>query len=98
MENFVNVGERMKMFPCSGEINRKVADAPLILQNLEKKYGDGEIDHVDGLSVAFANWRFNVRTSNTEPVMRLNVETRGDTELLKVKTQELLAEIGGEEA
>lgn len=92
------VGERMKMFPCSGEINRKVADAPLILQNLEKKYGDGEIAHVDGLSVAFANWRFNVRTSNTEPVMRLNVETRGDTELLKVKTQELLAEIGGEEA
>lgn len=92
------VNERMEMFPVSGEINRKVADAPAILAKLEELYGDGKIDHVDGLSVAFDKWRFNVRTSNTEPVMRLNVETRGDKKLLAEKTQELLAIIGGEEA
>ena len=53
---------------------------------------------MDGLSVAYADWRFNVRTSNTEPVMRLNVETKGDKELLAAKTAEILEIIGGEEA
>ena len=92
------VGARVDMFPCSGEINRKVADSPAILKALEEKYADGEQDKMDGLSVAYADWRFNVRTSNTEPVMRLNVETKGDKELLAAKTAEILEIIGGEEA
>ena len=92
------VGTRVDMFPCSGEINRKVEDSAAILAALEAKYADGEQDKMDGLSVAYADWRFNVRTSNTEPVMRLNVETKGDKELLAAKTAEILEIIGGEEA
>ncbi len=92
------VGARVDMFPCSGEINRKVEDSTAILAALEAKYADGEQDKMDGLSVAYADWRFNVRTSNTEPVMRLNVETKGDKELLAAKTAEILEIIGGEEA
>ena len=92
------VGARVDMFPCSGEINRKVEDSLAILKALEEKYADGEQDKMDGLSVAYSDWRFNVRTSNTEPVMRLNVETKGDKELLAAKTAEILEIIGGEEA
>ena len=92
------VGARVDMFPCSGEINRKVENSAAILAALEAKYADGEQDKMDGLSVAYADWRFNVRTSNTEPVMRLNVETKGDKELLAAKTAEILEIIGGEEA
>ncbi len=92
------VGERMAMFPCSGEINRKVANAAEVIAKLEKQYTGGAADYVDGLSVAFDKWRFNVRSSNTEPVLRLNVETRGDRALLKEKTEEMLTLIGGEEA
>jgi len=92
------VGERMEMFPCSGEINRKVQGSATILAKIEFKYSDGIKDKVDGLSVAYDNWRFNVRTSNTEPVMRLNVETRGNKKLCDEKTAELLKIIGGEEA
>ena len=88
------VGARVDMFPCSGEINRKVEDSAAILAALEEKYADGEQDKMDGLSVAYADWRFNVRTSNTEPVMRLNVETKGDKELLAAKTAEILEIIG----
>jgi len=85
-------------FPCSGEINRKVADSKAVLAKLEKKYTEGKADRLDGLSMEFPNWRFNLRASNTEPVIRLNVETRGDRKLLAEKTQELLQEIGGEPA
>ncbi len=92
------VGERMAMFPVSGEINRKVTNAKEILGRIKEKYDDGVYDDIDGVSVAYPEWRFNVRTSNTEPVMRLNVETRGDKSLLEAKTAELLAMIGGEEA
>lgn len=92
------VGERMELYPCSGEINRKVADSAAILAELGERYADGAQDRMDGLSVAYDKWRFNVRVSNTEPVMRLNVETKGDKELLAAKTAELLAVIGGEEA
>lgn len=92
------VEERVELFPCSGEINRKVDNAPEILAELGRKYADGQQDHIDGLSVAYEDWRFNVRTSNTEPVMRLNVETKGNKELLAAKTAEILAVIGGEEA
>ena len=92
------VGERVEMFPCSGEINRKVEDSAAVLAALAEKYADGQQGHMDGLSVAYDNWRFNVRVSNTEPVMRLNLETKGDVKLMEEKTKELLALIGGEEA
>ena len=86
--------ERMAKFPCSGEINSHVEDAPAILKRLAAEYGPkGEVNHVDGLSVEFDNWRFNLRMSNTEPVIRLNVETRGDAKLLEEKTEELLKKI-----
>ncbi|MGH8278813.1 MAG: phosphomannomutase [Gammaproteobacteria bacterium] len=91
------VAEREKRFPISGEINRKVADADTALHKVEAAFiGEHpQITRVDGLSVAFANWRFNLRKSNTEPLVRLNVETRGDPQLLKARTAELLKLIGG---
>jgi len=91
------VGERMAAFPCSGEINSKVGDPAALLKAVEEQYGpDAEsVEHVDGLSVAFADWRFNLRMSNTEPVVRLNVESRGDEALMKAKTEELLGLIRG---
>ncbi|MEW5248948.1 phosphohexomutase domain-containing protein [Microbulbifer sp. 2201CG32-9] len=86
------VSERMEAFPCSGEINSRVSDAGALLRAVEEKYAPGAeaVDHVDGLSVAFPRWRFNLRMSNTEPVVRLNVESRGDRALMEAKTQELL--------
>ncbi|MBO5636307.1 MAG: phosphomannomutase [Acidaminococcaceae bacterium] len=92
------IGSMEDAFPCSGEINRKVADSKAVLAKLEKKYKEGKADRLDGLSMEFPNWRFNLRASNTEPVIRLNVETRGERKLLAEKTQELLQEIGGEPA
>ena len=93
------VEERMEMFACSGEINRKVEDSAAVLARVESKYAaSGKADHLDGLTVDYDKWRFNVRISNTEPVVRLNVETRADKKLLAEKTQELLELIGGEEA
>ncbi len=86
--------ERMKRYPCSGEINSKVKDADEVLARIEEEYGaNGKITRVDGLSVEYDNWRFNLRKSNTEPVIRLNVETRQDEDLMKEKTAELLAKI-----
>lgn len=86
--------ERMSRYPVSGEINRSVADPDAVVGQLERTYGqEGTVDHTDGLSVEFSTWRFNVRKSNTEPLLRLNVESRGDEELLKEKTEELLAAI-----
>ena len=92
------VGERMALYPASGEINRKVADAPAVLRDMEARYGDraNAVDHTDGLSVEFDDWRFNLRASNTEPLIRLNVESRGDAALMQRRTAELLELIGGE--
>ncbi len=88
--------ERQERFPISGEINSKVADADKVFAELEAKYGkEGKVTKVDGLSVEFDKWRFNVRKSNTEPVVRLNVETRQDKALCEEKTKELLAIIRG---
>lgn len=91
------VDERVALFPASGEINRKVDDAPAVIKSIEQAYAPGavEVDHVDGLSVAFSDWRFNIRASNTEPLLRLNVESRGDIALMQEKTAELLARMGG---
>jgi phosphomannomutase len=92
------VQERMAKFPASGEINRRVDDAPATMRRIENEYAPGarRVDHVDGVSVELDDWRFNLRASNTEPLLRLNVESRGDTELMRRKTEELLAKIGGE--
>ena len=87
------VEERTHAFPCSGEINRTVADAPALITKIEGLYADGAntIEHMDGLSLSYDDWRFNLRMSNTEPVVRLNVESRGDEALMRSKTEELLA-------
>jgi phosphomannomutase len=86
------VEERMAKFPCSGEINSILEDAPATLVKVEAHYASSgaEIDHTDGLSMNFGDWRFNLRASNTEPVVRLNVESRGDQALMEAKTAELL--------
>jgi phosphomannomutase len=85
--------ERMEKYPVSGEINRTVSDPHGVLAKIEAHYKGKEIqtDHIDGLSMEFKEWRFNLRPSNTEPVIRLNIETRQNKELLKEKTGELLA-------
>lgn len=87
------VSERMAMYPASGEINRKVDDAAATLQALYDSYASKAlaVDDKDGYSFEFPEWRFNIRMSNTEPVVRLNVETRANTELLRAKTDELLS-------
>lgn len=85
------VGEMIANYPCSGEVNSRVADAAATLRAVEARYADGRIDRIDGLSVEYPDWRFNLRASNTEPVIRLNVETRGDAALMRTKTEELLA-------
>jgi phosphomannomutase len=92
------VGERIAKFPASGEINRKVADAKATIKAIEQKYAAGAraVDYTDGLSVEFDQWRFNLRSSNTEPLIRLNVESRGDVALMRSKTEELLGLIGGD--
>ena len=78
-------------FPSSGERNFRVKDPVACLKAAEARYGVNalSVDHLDGVSITFEDWRFNLRKSNTEPLVRLNVETRGDTELLMVKTAEL---------
>jgi phosphomannomutase len=87
------VGARMAMYPTSGEINREVEDATAMLQKLHGLYAADalSVDDVDGFSFEFAEWRFNIRMSNTEPVVRLNVESRGDQGLLESETAEVLA-------
>jgi phosphomannomutase len=91
------VGERIARFPASGEINRKVDDAPSLLRKIEAEYAARAqaVEHTDGLSMEFADWRFNLRGSNTEPLLRLNVESRGDQTLMRERTRELLQLIGG---
>jgi len=94
------VNERIAKFPASGEINRKVGDAKATIKKIEEHYKPGalSVEYTDGVSVAFANWRFNLRSSNTEPLIRLNVESKGDIRLMREKTAELLAMMGGDAA
>ena len=86
------VADRVSRFPSSGEINRQVEDAGATLQALHDRYADEalSVDDSDGYSFEFAQWRFNIRMSNTEPVVRLNVESRGDVDLVERKTAEIL--------
>ncbi len=87
------VSERMAMFPASGEINRRLHDPQAAIARVEKAF-EAEalrVDRTDGLSMEMDRWRFNLRCSNTEPVLRLNVESRGDQGLMEEKTGVLLA-------
>ncbi|MCU0317638.1 MAG: phosphomannomutase CpsG [Fimbriimonadaceae bacterium] len=84
------VGDMMTKFPCSGEINSTVADVKATLAKVEAAYSGGVVDKTDGLSMEFPEWRFNLRGSNTEPVIRLNVEVRANPQLMAEKTEELL--------
>jgi phosphomannomutase len=94
------VGARMKKFPASGEINRRIDNAVITLKTVEAHFQDSVLarDDTDGLSMEFAKWRFNLRSSNTEPVVRLNVESREDPTLMQQKTDEILALMGGSPA
>ncbi len=87
------VSERQAAYPCSGEINTRIGDPGAALAELRKRYEGGavDVDLTDGLSIELAQWRFNVRMSNTEPVVRLNVESRGDEGLMRDKTDALVA-------
>ncbi len=86
------VAERMQRFPASGEINRCLRDPQLVIEKIENHYRspEGHTDYTDGLSREFNDWRFNLRCSNTEPVLRLNVEARSSEALMREKTDELL--------
>jgi phosphomannomutase len=87
------VGERIALFPVSGELNYRVPDAKATIAAIEARYAPQAIvlDRTDGVSFEFADWRFNLRSSNTEPLIRLNVEARGSVALMQAKTAELLA-------
>ncbi len=87
------VKERMAAFPASGEINKTIADPAALLKKVQERYeiSAKSMDFTDGLSMTFEDWRFNLRMSNTEPVVRLNVESRADKVLMEAKTNELLA-------
>ena len=84
--------ERIARYPVSGEINLTIKDQAGALAAVGEAYASGasSVDETDGISIEYPTWRFNVRVSNTEPVVRVNVETRGDKELLRVKTREIL--------
>jgi len=86
------VDERIERYPCSGEINTEVADTDAAIHRVEEHYASlpHEVDRCDGVSMDFGEWRFNLRASNTEPLLRLNVETRGDSALMEQRRDEIL--------
>ena len=87
------VNAMMLAYPSPGEINRAVADPTSAIARVREHYETEAllVDEIDGVSMEFTDWRFNLRMSNTEPVVRLNVETRADELLLKQKELEVLA-------
>ena len=87
------VHQRIALFPVSGELNYRVPDSKAAIAAVEQRYAKDAavVDRTDGLSFEFPTWRFNLRTSNTEPLIRLNVEARGSISLMQSKTQEVLA-------
>ncbi len=86
------VGERMNSYPASGEINSSLKKPLEAINRVLDKYKPDaiNIDYTDGISVEFKDWRFNLRSSNTEPVVRLNVESKSNKELMQIKTAEIL--------
>lgn len=90
------LAKRMAAYPCSGEINFVVANAAETVARVMEFYEamQPSIDRVDGISADFGDWRFNLRSSNTEPLLRLNVESRGDNRLMVSRTREISSLIG----
>ena len=90
------VSDMIARYPVSGEINRTIEDPEAIIEAIFSRYQASaeSVDYTDGLSMTFTDWRFNLRMSNTEPLLRLNVEARGNADLMREKTEELLAAIG----
>jgi len=86
------VNERIRQFPASGEINRQIGDVQGAIEAVRQRYvpGSVKVENVDGLSVEHPRWRFNLRSSNTEPLVRLNVEARDDVQLMQERTAEIL--------
>ncbi|EBR0152772.1 phosphomannomutase CpsG, partial [Salmonella enterica subsp. enterica serovar Jodhpur] len=86
------VRDRMAAFPASGEINSRLAEPAEAIARVEAHFAEEAqaVDRTDGLSMSFADWRFNLRSSNTEPVVRLNVESRGNEHLMQSKTVEII--------
>lgn len=86
------VRDRMAAWPASGEINSKLANPQVAIARVQQHFAPHaqEVDHTDGISMAFADWRFNLRSSNTEPVVRLNVESRSNEQLMQARTQEIM--------
>lgn len=87
------VGNSIDTYPSPGEINSKLADAESAIARVRAAYEADAIsvDDIDGISIEYPEWRFNLRSSNTEPVVRLNLETRGDKQLMVEKTDEILS-------
>ena len=81
----------MAAYPCSGEINFKVSDAKAAVARVMEHFAaqSPTLDHTDGISADFGDWRFNLRSSNTEPLLRLNVEARGDAALMQARTDDI---------
>ncbi len=91
------VGAMMLAYPSPGEINRSIEDPAAAIDKVRRHYQADAlvIDETDGISMEFADWRFNLRMSNTEPLVRLNLETRADASLLKLREKELLNVLEG---
>jgi phosphomannomutase len=85
-----------RRYHASGEINSEVEDQAATIMHVAAAFADGRVDRTDGLTVEYDDWWFNVRPSNTEPLLRLNVEAR-TPELLEEKTAEVLSVIRGED-
>jgi phosphomannomutase / phosphoglucomutase len=91
------LAERMAAYPCSGEINFRVDDANATVARIVEHYRPlaEVVENIDGVSMSFGTWRFNLRSSNTEPLLRLNVEARGDSALMEAMTADMRTLIGG---
>jgi phosphomannomutase len=87
------VKDRIAKYPSSGEINNRIENPKVAIERVLDFYKDSAVnlDYTDGISVEFDTWRFNLRSSNTEPVVRLNVESKQDIPLMEAKTAEVLA-------
>ncbi len=85
------VGDYRANYFISGEINTEVSDQQAKMAAIEEKYSDGRIDHLDGVSVDYDDWHFNVRPSNTEPLLRLNLESLVSVEDMERRRDEVLA-------
>lgn len=85
------VSERIRRYPCSGELNFEVEDVARAVDRVLGAYAEqaDTLDQTDGVSLEFPGWRLNLRSSNTEPLLRLNVETRADPDLLERRVDEI---------